>query len=281
MDCFEDAVGFAGVHLVGANLIGEIVENVAHVQGVQNGEEEIHVHFQAGFGFGLVQAAALLEQEHAEFLEAGVAQREAIFSFVHAEAAGAAGAGGEEDVAVADFVLGKAFGFKVLHELHQVADGEVGGIALAVVAVLFAELEGLFVGHRHGLALVAEALKRGVHEALVLPGETAEQNCGVIALELGEGPLNRLVEVLDFALLNAGFLLQTERARQPGAGGRGLPGRGFLQAHRCRPNSAMGSAKGLVRVRQCSCCWLQSFYSSGSKEPVYCVWRSALDAVQN
>ena len=50
----------------------------------------------------------LLEQQHAETVEARVAQRQAILGFVHAEAARAAGAGGEEDVAVDDFLLGQA-----------------------------------------------------------------------------------------------------------------------------------------------------------------------------
>ncbi len=52
---FEDAVGLAGVHLVGPNLVGHVVQDVAHVQGVQDGQEEIQVHFQAGFGLGLVR----------------------------------------------------------------------------------------------------------------------------------------------------------------------------------------------------------------------------------
>ena len=67
---FEDAVGLAGVHLVGANLVGDVVDDVADVQRVQDGQEEVDVHLQAGFGFGLVQAAALLEEQHAELVEA-------------------------------------------------------------------------------------------------------------------------------------------------------------------------------------------------------------------
>ena len=60
----------------------------------------------------LVQAAALLEQQHAEAVEAGVAQRQAVLGFVHAEAARAAGARGEEDVAVDDFLLGQPLLFQ-------------------------------------------------------------------------------------------------------------------------------------------------------------------------
>ena len=119
---------------------------------IQDGQEEIDVQGQSGFGFGLVQAAALLEQQHAELVEARVAQCQPVFGFIHAEAARAARAGSKEDVAVADFVFGKPFFFKVLHELHQVPDGKVSGIALAVVAVFLAQLKSLLVGHRHRFA---------------------------------------------------------------------------------------------------------------------------------
>ena len=117
---FEDAVGLAGVHFVGANLVGDVVDDVADIQRIQDGEEKVDVQRQAGFGLGLVQAAALLEQQDAELVKPGVAQGEAVFGFIHTEAAGAAGAGGEEDVAVADFVLGKTL---VLQGLAQTGRG--------------------------------------------------------------------------------------------------------------------------------------------------------------
>jgi hypothetical protein len=47
-----------------------------------------------------------------------------------------------------------------------------------------------------------------MHEALVLPGQTAEKNGGVIALQLGEGELDRAVEVVNFLLDDAGFLFE-------------------------------------------------------------------------
>ena len=74
--------------------------------------------------------------------------------------------------------------FQALHELHQVADGEVGGVALAVVAVFLAELERLLVGDGHGFALVAQAFERAVDQLFVLPGEAAEEDGGVVALRL-------------------------------------------------------------------------------------------------
>ncbi len=108
----EDAVGLAGVHFVGTNRVGHFVHHVAAVERVEDAEEEVEVHLQAGFGVGLVQAARLLEQQHAEPVETRVAQRQAVLGFVHAEAARAAGAGGEEDVAVDDFLLGQALALR-------------------------------------------------------------------------------------------------------------------------------------------------------------------------
>ena len=92
--------------------VGHFVQHVAAVQGVEDTEEEVDVHLQAGFGVGLGEAAGLLEQEHAEAVEAGIAQGQAILGLVHAEAAGSAGAGREEDVAVDDFLLGKSLLFE-------------------------------------------------------------------------------------------------------------------------------------------------------------------------
>ena len=89
----------------GRMRVRHFVHHVAAVERVEDAEEEVEVHLQAGFGVGLAQAAGLLEQQHAEAVEPGVAQRQAVFGFVHAEAARAAGAGGEEHVPVDDFLL--------------------------------------------------------------------------------------------------------------------------------------------------------------------------------
>ena len=76
----------------------------------------------------------------------------------------------------------QALRFEALQVLHQVAHGEVGGIALAVVAVLLAGLEGGDVGRGHGFGAVAQAFERAVDQLLVFPGEAAEQQRGVGAL---------------------------------------------------------------------------------------------------
>ena len=99
------------------------------------------VNFRPGSPDAALMPSLSLEEQHAEAVEAGILQREAIFGFVHAEAARAARSGGEEDVVVEDVLARHALLFERLQVLHQVADGEVGRIALAVVAELLAELE--------------------------------------------------------------------------------------------------------------------------------------------
>ena len=170
----ELAVCFAGVDFVRPHGVGDFVQHVAAIQRVQDAQEEIEIHLQPGLGVGLTQAAGLLEQQHAESVETGVAQRQPILGFVHAEAARSAGAGGEEHVPVDDFLLGQSLLFQALQILHQVADGEVSGIALAVITVLFAGLKRAHVGGGHGFGDVAEAFERTVDQLLVLPGKAAE-----------------------------------------------------------------------------------------------------------
>ena len=208
MALVELLVGLAGIDFVRADRVSDFVQHVAAVQRVEDAQEEVQVHLQAGFGVGLAQAAGLLEQQHAEAVETGVAQRQAILGFVHAEAARSAGAGGEEDVAVDDFLLGQSLLFQALQILHQVADGEVSRVALAVVAVFLAGLKRAHVGRGHGFGDVTEAFERAVHELLVLPGEAAEQQSGPAALFLGERVLDRPFELMRLAFHQAGFALQ-------------------------------------------------------------------------
>ncbi len=82
-----------------------------------------------------------------------------------------------------------------LQVLYQVADGEVRRIALTVVAVLLAELEGRHVGHRHDFAAIAAALEHRLDHAFVLPGEAAEEDGHLAAFLGGKGPFDRSLEV--------------------------------------------------------------------------------------
>ena len=151
-------VGIAGVHLIGTDRVAHFIDHIAAIQGVQNAQEEVQVHLQAGLGVGLAQSAGLLKEQDAEALEPRIAQRQPVFGFVHPETAGAACAGREEYVPVDDLFLRHPFRFKGLQVLHQVAHGEISGVALPVVAVLLAGLKSLHVGRGHRTRLVAEAL---------------------------------------------------------------------------------------------------------------------------
>ena len=138
----EDAVGLALVRFVGADLVDQVVDDVAQVHGIQHAEAEIDGELQSGLARGGLDSVAVLEQQDAEAVEAGILQRETIFGLVHAEAAGTARAGGKEDVVVQNLLAWHAFFLQELQILHQIADGEVGRIALAVVAEFLAGLEG-------------------------------------------------------------------------------------------------------------------------------------------
>ena len=104
---------------------------------------------------------------------------------------------------------GHALFLEDLQILHQVADGEVGRIALAVVAEFLAGLERGDVRHRQLLAAVAAALKDGADQVFVLPGEAAEQDGHLVALFGGKCSLHwpvkvgGLVEPGDFAQARA------------------------------------------------------------------------------
>ncbi len=82
-----------------------------------------------------------------------------------------------------------------LQILHQIADGEIGRVALAVVAKFLASLEGGDVGHGQLLAAIAAALKDGADEVFVLPGEASEQDGHVFALLGGERPFHGSMEM--------------------------------------------------------------------------------------
>ena len=82
--------------------------------------------------------------------------------------------------------FGNSLLFERLEILDQVADGEVGRVALTVVAVLLARLEGFDVGGGNGFGAVAETLEGAVNQLFVLPGQTTEEKGGVGTLAGGE-----------------------------------------------------------------------------------------------
>src|SRR4026209_2207176 len=79
--------------------------------------------------------------------------------------------------------------------LHQIANGKVGRIALAVVSEFLARLKRGDVRHRKLLAAIAAALKDGADQVLVFPGQAAEQDRHLAALIGGKGAFDRPMEM--------------------------------------------------------------------------------------
>ena len=205
----EHAVGFAWVHFVRADLIGDVIDDVADIHGIQNPEEEVEIHFQPSLGFRLVQASALLKEQHSEPVETGIPQGQPVLGLIHPEAAGPAGARREKDIAVDNFLLAHALLFHALDVFDKIANGEVSWVTLAVVAVLLAKLERLLVGNGHSLAFVTQAFQSPVNKLFVLPGETTEKYRGPVTLGFRKGVLDGPVKLLGLALLKTCFLFQS------------------------------------------------------------------------
>jgi len=166
------------------------------MERVQHSHAEIDGELQPRLTRSGLDPLLLLEQEDAKAVEAGVLERESIFGFVHAEAARAAGAGGEKDIAVDDVLARHSLLFQALKVLDQVSDGEIRGIALAVISELLAGLERGHVRSGDDLAFISAAFENGLDESFMLPRQTAEQDGDVVTLLGAEGPLHRFLEVL-------------------------------------------------------------------------------------
>ena len=135
------------------------------------------------------------KRHDAEAVEAGVAQRLPVLGDVHAEAARAARAGGEEDVLLDD-VLGRHAVLVAQRDevLHEVADGEVRRVALPAVAELFADLEPLVRGALEHLHVVADAPDAGLDEVVVRHREAADEHRDLRLLRLGEGEVRHVLD---------------------------------------------------------------------------------------
>ena len=87
--------------------------------------------------------------------------------------------------------------------LHEIADGEVGRIALAAVAELLAEPERLLIGAVERLHPVAEAGERAREQCVVGERETAEQDGRRRAVGSREDLRIGIAPVLDRRLVEA------------------------------------------------------------------------------
>ena len=191
-------------------MIDEVVDHIAQMHGIQHSEAEIHGELQprlSGRGFNPV---AVLKQQDAETIEARVLQRKAVLGLVHAEAARAAGgqgiflsravrraagASGEKNKVVQNLAARETFFLQKLEILHQIADGKIRRVALAVVAKFFPGLESGNIRHRQLLAAVTATLEHGPNQVFMLPGESAEQNRDTTTLIGCESPLDRTMEM--------------------------------------------------------------------------------------
>ncbi len=216
-DFLDGLVGCARNNLVGTNLVNQVVDHIAQVDGVELAHAEVNGKFQAGIAGHRIDAMVLLEKQDAKTAEARILERHAVLGLVGAEAARPAGSRSEKNVMVENFLAREASRFERLQELYEVADGEVSGIALAVVAKLLAGLEGGHVGVRQHLEAIAAAAKHGLDEALVFPGKASEKNGHPVAFFRGEGPLDGTVEMLDGFLDEPRGLLQPQPFRSHAA----------------------------------------------------------------
>ena len=248
-DFLDRPIGRARNNLVGTDLVNHVVDHIAQVHRVELAHAEVGGEFQAGITGHSIDTMVLLEKQDSKLSEPRILQRHSILGLVGAEAARPAGSRSNKNVIGNDFLAGKTSCFLRPQELDEVADGEVSRIALAVVAILLAGLEGGHVGVRQPLEAIAAAAKHGFNEALVFPGKASEKNGDAVAFFRGEGPLQGAVEVLDGFLDQPRSLLQPRPLRQHAASDLFFP-----QRRKRGPGGVHGGAHGfrvslLIRSR--------------------------------
>src|SRR5664279_3889884 len=199
----KDFICPALLDFVRTDTVDHLVHHVAEVEGIEHAHAKVHRELQPGFARGCLHAVVLLEQQYAETAETGVLQRQAVLRLVHSKAAWTARAGGKEDMVVDDLFFRHPPRFQALEVLHEIADSEVRGVALTVVAVFLAELERRHIRHRQDLAAISAALKYRLDHALVFPGQTTEEDGYLIAFFRGEGLFSGAPTVANRAAIQA------------------------------------------------------------------------------
>src|SRR5262249_44197302 len=105
------------------------------------------------------------------------------------------GASRDEDIIVDDLLAGQTLALQRLQMLNEITNCKICWVALSVVSIFLAELECLNVRCRYCLTLVPEALERAMYQILMLPGESTEQDRGVVPLVFGKKVLDRFGKV--------------------------------------------------------------------------------------
>src|ERR1700730_1616376 len=71
VDCLaEYALSLALVHFERTNLVDQVVEHIPEVHGVQHAESEVNRELKSWLARGRLDSIAVLEQQHAETVEA-------------------------------------------------------------------------------------------------------------------------------------------------------------------------------------------------------------------
>ncbi len=106
----DRSIGRSFFDFVGPDAIAENVQHVAGEEPTGQRHEELGVQHQADLlASRLLEAGLLLEENHSESIEPSITKGLPVLGDIHAEPAGAAGAGGQEDVAVDDLLRGHPF----------------------------------------------------------------------------------------------------------------------------------------------------------------------------
>src|SRR6185436_15990679 len=124
----HNGVGTPRHDLVGPHLVLEVLDEVGAEDAPEATERHRDIESEAPTRDGLLIQLLLVQEEHAEGVQARVAQAELVTLVVLPEAAGTAGAGREVHVAL-DRLLGPVLlGFPA-DEVDEIAGGEAGGAA--------------------------------------------------------------------------------------------------------------------------------------------------------
>ncbi len=198
----ESLVGRAGLELEGTDAVADAVEHVAGDQCFDQRDEERQLELEpALLAGGLGKASLLLEQHHAEAVEARVAQGLPVLRYVHAKAARPARARRQEHELVDD-VLGAhpLLVTQVDEVLHEVSDREVRRIALRAVAELLADAQGVVVRTIHAEYVVAKVRECALDQVVLRHGQPAEQQGDFRLLALGEAEVRHVLDPALFGL---------------------------------------------------------------------------------